>query len=99
MAYSLQHALEPAWPDLWTAVRDRLRLEFGQGIFDTWLGPLSLAGVEKGHVRLEAQGRLVRDYVASHHAARRERTVAAATHEFVSLDIVASSSDMRPGLS
>jgi chromosomal replication initiator protein len=99
MGYPMQHTPEPAWSDLWAAVRDRLRLEFGQGIFDTWIAPLSLAGVDGGQVRLSAPSRLVRDYVASHHAQRLERAFAAATPEFVSLDIVAPLADARPGLS
>jgi chromosomal replication initiator protein len=70
----------------------------GQGIFDTWIAPLSLAGVEDGHVRLAAPSRLVRDYVASHHAARLERAFAAVTAAFVSLDILISLADVRSGL-
>jgi chromosomal replication initiator protein len=95
MGLSLQHAPEPVWPDLWSAVRDRLRLEVGQGIFDTWIAPLSLAGTEKGLVRLSAPSRLVRDYAASHHAARIERAFAAAAAEFSGLEIIIASTDAR----
>ena len=98
MGFPLQQTPEPAWADLWGTVRDRLRLEFGQGIFDTWIAPLSLASVEDGHVRLSAPSRLVRDYVASHHAAKLERAFTAAAANFVSLDIVIAFPDARPGL-
>ncbi|HEY4264742.1 MAG TPA: chromosomal replication initiator protein DnaA [Micropepsaceae bacterium] len=98
MGFPLQQTPEPAWSDLWGMVRDRLRLEFGQGIFDTWIAPLSFAGVERGHVRLSAPSRLVRDYVASHHAAKLERAFAAASADFASLDIVIGFSDTRTGL-
>jgi chromosomal replication initiator protein len=97
MGFPLQQMPEPAWADLWGAVRDRLRLEFGQGIFDTWIAPLSFAGVEKGHVCLSAPSRLVRDYVASHHAAKLERAFTAASSDFISLDIVIASVDGRSG--
>src|SRR5882672_8472403 len=97
MGLPLQHAPEPVWSDLWSAVRDRLRLEVGQGIFDTWIAPLSLASAEKGLVRLSAPSRLVRDYAASHHAARIERAFAAAAAEFSALEIVIASSDVRLG--
>src|SRR5258708_25381382 len=97
MGLSLQHAPEPVWSDLWSAVRDRLRLEVGQGIFDTWIAPLSLAGTEKGLVRLSAPSRLVRDYAASHHSARIERAFAAAAIEFSALEIVIASADARLG--
>src|SRR5258705_12028784 len=97
MGLSLQHAPEPVWSDLWSAVRDRLRLEVGQGIFDTWIAPLSLATAEKGLVRLSAPSRLVRDYAASHHAARIERAFAAAAIEFSALEIIIASTDARLG--
>src|SRR5258708_118496 len=98
MGLPLQHAPEPAWSDLWSTVRDRLRLEVGQGIFDTWIAPLSLAKAEKGHVRLSAPSRLVRDYAASHHAARIERAFAGAVAEFSALEIVIAPSDVRPSM-
>ena len=99
MGLPLQHAPEPVWTDLWSAVRDRLRLEVGQGIFDTWIAPLSLAKAEKGHVRLSAPSRLVRDYAASHHAARIERAFAGAVAEFSDLEIVIAPTDARPSVS
>ena len=95
MGYPLQHASEPTWSEVWGAVRDRLRLEVGQGIFDTWISPLSFAGAEAGHVRLSAPSRLVRDYVASHHAARLERAFANVAPEFASLDVMIALSEAR----
>src|SRR4051812_24026478 len=89
------HTPEPAWSDIWNAVRDRLRLEVGQGIFDTWIAPLSLAAVRDGHVRLSAPSRLVRDYAVSHHAARIERALTAATPDFAALEIAIAASDVR----
>jgi chromosomal replication initiator protein len=83
---------------LWSTVRDRLRLEVGQGIFDTWIAPLALAKAEKGHVRLSAPSRLVRDYAASHHAARIERAFAGAVAEFSALEIVIAPADARPSV-
>ena len=88
MGYPLKQLPELAWSEIWTSVRDRLRVEFGQGIFDTWIAPLSLASVSDGHVRLTAPRRLIRDYVTSHHAARMERAFAAASSEFATLEIV-----------
>ena len=95
MGLSLQHVPESAWPDIWIGVRNRLRVEFGQGIFDTWIAPLALVSVADGHVRLSAPRRLIRDYVASHHAARLERIFAGLSREFVSLDIVVAAQDPR----
>jgi len=97
MGYPLQQASEPTWSEVWSTVRDRLRLEVGQGIFDTWIAPLTLSDAEAGHVRLSAPSRLVRDYVASHHAARLERAFANATADFASLDVVIALSEARIG--
>jgi chromosomal replication initiator protein len=91
------HVPETAWSDIWTAVRDRVRLEVGQGIFDTWIAPLTLQSAENGHVRLSAPRRLVRDYVASHHAARVERAFTAIAPEFASLDIVVAVAETASG--
>ena len=98
MGFPLQQTPDTAPSDLWGAVRDRLRLEVGQGIFDSWIAPLSLTGVKEGHVRLSAPSRLVRDYVASHYAARIERGFAAVSVEFASLEISSALADARPVL-
>jgi len=99
MGLPLEKLPEPAWSDVWSIVRDRLRIEFGQGIFDTWIAPLSFAGADDGHVRLSAPRRLIRDYVATHHAARMERAFAAASQGFVSLDIIAAAMEPRAAAS
>src|SRR6266478_5788264 len=95
MGLPLQQMPEPQWSDIWGSVRERVRLEFGQGIFDTWIAPLSLREVENGHVRLSAPRRLIRDYVTSHHAARLERAFAATTPAFASLEIVIAPPELR----
>ncbi len=96
MGLPLQQTPETDWADVWSSVRDKLRLDFGQGIFDTWIAPLSLASAEDGHVRLSAPRRLIRDYVAQHHAQRIERAFAASASNFASLDVVVAASETRP---
>ncbi len=88
MGLPLEKLPDSAWSDIWSIVRDRLRIEFGQGIFDTWIAPLSFAGADEGHVRLSAPRRLIRDYVALHHAVKMERAFASAAPAFISLEIV-----------
>jgi chromosomal replication initiator protein len=95
MGLPLQQTPEPVWTDIWAAVRDRIRLELGQGIFDTWIAPLSLAQVESGHMRLNAPSRLIRDYVTSHHASRLERALSAAAASFASLEIAVTAPEAR----
>ena len=87
MGLPLKDAVEPSWQDIWVSVQERVRLECGQGIYDTWIAPLSLLEGAEGQVKLSAPGRLVRDYVTLHHAARLERAFSALTPDFESLDI------------
>lgn len=88
MGLPLEHTPEPAWQDIWVNVQERVRLECGQGIYDTWIAPLALTEVTEGQVKLSAPGRLVRDYVALHHAARIERALTSLAPHFESLEIV-----------
>ena len=82
------------WAEIWGQVRDKLRLDLGQGIFDSWIAPLSLQGVTDGHVRLSAPSRLICDYASSHHAARIERALATAPG-FASLEILIATPEAR----
>ncbi len=86
---------EQSWQEIWANTRDQLRIELGQGVFDTWIAPLVLLDAAEGQVRLSAPRRLVRDYVALHHAARIERALAAQTKAFASLEIVVSAAEPR----
>jgi chromosomal replication initiator protein len=82
-----QQGVGLAWPDIWSAVRDTLRRELGQGIFDSWIAPLSFSGADRGAVKLVAPRRLVLDYVINHHTARIERLFTQTAPDFVSLEI------------
>lgn len=84
-----------AWLDVWNTVRDTLRQELGQGLFDSWIAPLSFGGAERGAVRLIAPRRLVRDYVTNHHTARLERLFTQTASDFVSLEIEVSAQEPK----
>ena len=96
MGLPLATTPETAWSEIWVAVLDRLRIEYGQGIFDTWIAPLSLSKASAGQVCLSAPRRLVRDYVASHYAARLERAFTALAPDFTSLEIIVAADTARP---
>jgi chromosomal replication initiator protein len=54
----------------WARVRGRLRAEFGEATFRSWLKPLNLAG-KRGHdLRVSVPSRFMRDWVATHYADR-----------------------------
>jgi chromosomal replication initiator protein len=62
----------PAGPtsDQWSRVRGRLRAEFGDAAFKSWLQPIRLAGVEGGQVSMNVPTRFMRDWVMSRYADR-----------------------------
>ena len=63
-------ALERAWRDKWNRVRARLRSEFGEATFNSWLKPLELANAAEGHLTISVPTRFMRDWVLSHYADR-----------------------------
>ncbi|HEY4112476.1 MAG TPA: chromosomal replication initiator protein DnaA [Rhizomicrobium sp.] len=63
--------------DIWTAVRDRLRKELGDPVFDAWIASLHLISSEHGEVKIGAPKPLVRSWVSNHHSARIERALKA----------------------
>src|SRR5215472_14361356 len=54
----------------WTRVRGRLRDEFGEAAFRSWLKSMTLAEVADGRVRIGVPTRFLRDWVAAHYADR-----------------------------
>ncbi|MCZ6605107.1 MAG: chromosomal replication initiator protein DnaA, partial [Alphaproteobacteria bacterium] len=54
----------------WERVRARLRAEFGDAAFNSWLKPLALEAEHDGGVKLTAPTRFMRDWVMSHYGER-----------------------------
>src|SRR5579883_2491067 len=54
----------------WARVRGRLRAEYGEAAYKSWLKPLTLKAFEGGQVRLSAPTRFMRDWVATHYSDR-----------------------------
>jgi chromosomal replication initiator protein len=54
----------------WNRVRGRLRDEYGEAAFKSWLNPLTLAEVRNGQVRMCVPTRFLRDWVATHYGDR-----------------------------
>lgn len=54
----------------WGRVQGRLRAEFGDAAFNSWLKPLSLVNIESGQVQIAVPTRFMRDWVQSHYADR-----------------------------
>jgi chromosomal replication initiator protein len=54
----------------WQRVRARLREEFGEAAYRSWLCSLTLAEVTEGAVRIEVPTRFLRDWVLAHYVDR-----------------------------
>jgi chromosomal replication initiator protein len=76
------------WPGLWGAVRERLRRELGDAVFDAWIGPLTLEGYDGGDLRIGASKPFVRTWVANHYITRLDRAFRAEGAVPLSINIV-----------
>ena len=54
----------------WARVRGRLRAEFGDAAFGSWLKPMTLAEMRKSTARIAVPTRFMRDWVATHYGER-----------------------------
>jgi chromosomal replication initiator protein len=54
----------------WAQVRGRLRTEFGEATFRSWLKPLTLVGQHENAVNIAVKTRFMRDWIAQHYADR-----------------------------
>ena len=54
----------------WARIRGRLRQEFGDAAFRSWLMQMTLTDVTGGRVRITVPTRFLRDWIASHYADR-----------------------------
>jgi chromosomal replication initiator protein len=69
-------------------VRERLRKELGDPIFEAWIAPLSLEAWDKDDLKIGAAKQFVRNWVANHYIARIERAFRAENAEPASLSVV-----------
>jgi chromosomal replication initiator protein len=67
------HSMRADWRAAWGAVRERLRRELGDAVFEAWIAPLSLEGFERDELSIGAAKPFVRNWVANHYVPRIER--------------------------
>lgn len=73
MAENLSIKIEPkitAIASQWEKIQTRMRKEFGDVIYRSWLKPLALLSNEHGIVRLSVGSRFIRDWVNTHYLER-----------------------------
>jgi chromosomal replication initiator protein len=76
------------WRAAWVAVRERLRRELGDPVFEAWIGPLTLESFEKDELTIGAAKPFVRNWVANHYVPRLERAFRAEGFTPASIAIV-----------
>lgn len=76
------------WQSVWAKVRERLRRELGDPVFDAWIRPLTLEGCERDELCIGAAKPFVRNWVTNHYVSRIERAFIAEGAEPASLSIV-----------
>jgi chromosomal replication initiator protein len=54
----------------WDRVKTRLKQEFGESAFKSWLTPIVATGLHDGEVELSVPTRFMRDWIATHYAER-----------------------------
>src|ERR1043165_4466762 len=57
---------EPDLESAWERVRTRLKSEFGEAAFNSWLRQLVLVGNRQDTVQLEVPTRFIKDWIGSH---------------------------------
>src|SRR6185503_14196339 len=78
----------PDWRAAWGAVRERMRRELGDPVFDAWIGPLSLESFDANELKIGAAKPFVRNWVANHYVGRIEKAFVAEGLRPSSLSIV-----------
>ena len=60
-----KHNKSPELDVQWARVRAKLRTEFGDAAFKSWLKPLTLHGIHDGSVQLAVSTRFLRDWIVT----------------------------------
>src|SRR5215471_19222074 len=72
----------------WARVRGRLRQEFGEATFRSWLKPLTLAGRRGTDLRVSVPSRFMRDWVATHYADRLRMLWTSENPDITSVEVI-----------
>jgi chromosomal replication initiator protein len=62
--------VKPVLQEIWARMRDKLRSEYGEDVFDCWLKSLTMAEQRGATVRLAAPSLIIRDFIEQNFGAR-----------------------------
>ena len=85
------------WRAAWVQVRERMRRELGDPVFEAWIGPLSLESFDHDDLQIGAAKPFVRNWVANHYVARIERAFQAEGFHPASISIVVAVAQVAVG--
>jgi len=74
----------------WVRVRARLRAEYGDAAYRSWLRNMSLQGIEEGRAKIAVPTRFLRDWVTAHYADRIRALWNGENNGVVAVDILIS---------
>ena len=80
----------------WQRVRGRLRDEFGEAAYRSWLSSLSLADLVEGAIRIEVPTRFLRDWVVAHYADRIRALWSGENKDVSTVEIVVGDRRVEP---
>ncbi len=76
----------------WAQVRGRLRSEFGEATYRSWLKPLTLVGQYDGAINIAVKTRFMRDWISQHYAERIRALWQAANPAVRSVELIVDGS-------
>ena len=56
--------------ECWSRVRERLRVEVGEDIYQSWFARMELEGIDLETIKLSVPTRFLRSWIQSHYAER-----------------------------
>jgi chromosomal replication initiator protein len=82
----------PETHSVWNNVYEKLREEFGEAVFRSWLKPMKLQAYYHGTLEVSVPTRFMKDWISSHYAARMLEMASEEQAEIKRLEIVVVSS-------
>jgi chromosomal replication initiator protein len=77
-----------ALAEQWARVRAKLRTEFGDAAFNSWLKPLTLAEVSGNRIRVAVPTRFMRDWIETNYATRLIELWREENSDFESVEVI-----------
>ncbi len=91
----MEHDIDASVDAQWARVRGKLKAEFGEAAFKSWLKPLTLVSIDRGEIRIAVPTRFMRDWVRSHYADRIRALWSTENRNVRSIEVVVQTAPVR----